>query len=74
MDAVAESVEHRLLVRKVGCSNPSRVKPRNYVVDTFLLPRLVLRINSIGQLAQYQDTLTVWVIRSWRHQSELPVM
>ena len=58
---VTKSVEHKHSVQKVRSSNPSRVKPVTYQIDTcgYLAWRLALIGYEKDWLAQCQDSVTV---------------
>ena len=58
--AVAESVEHGPPVREIVGSNPDRVKPMNYAIDTccFLARCSALLGSGEEWLAQCQDNVT----------------
>ena len=66
-NAVAESVERRLCVEEIGSSVPGGVKPMTYKIDTRCFMAWCSAL--IGQcedwLAQGQDNVTEWDIRSW---------
>ena len=61
-EVVTEFVQRRLPVLKVGSSNPSRVKPVTYKIDTchYLAWRLVLIGYDNDWLVQYKDNVTEW--------------
>ena len=75
LDAVAQSVNGMLPVLMVMSSNPSRVKPMTYKIDTcyYLAWYLALIVWDKDWLAQYQDNMTDWDIGSWCQPVDLTV-
>ena len=74
-DAVAQLVDCRLTVLKVGSSNSNWVKLKTYKTDACHYPtwNSALIGSHTAWVAQYQHTVTKWHIRSWCWWHDLPV-